>query len=159
MIVATALAIALFGHPRAQPVVTRQYRKDHWNLTVVSDGFTGKTTCSIHARHVVIHRNTAIFSLGGGVDTNAVEIRIDGAGARSAADLAAENARNGVFPERGWVENPSGGDVAVPLSLMRGARHVYIRASQTGKIRTFTVGPLDYVLQSAAAFGCPAATL
>jgi len=160
MLVATALAMALLGHPHAKVAPsTRRYAAGVWTLTVHSDGFTGATTCSVRSSRIVIRRDTAIFELDPNKNTDHAQFRIDGGAARSVQDVTLENARHGVFPDRGWIDNPSGGEIAVPVTDIANAKRIWIRVWRHGRVVSFNVNHLGEVLRSAAGLGCPATAL
>jgi len=159
MIVATILTLALLGHRDPAATVTHRHTTGRWTLMVHADRFNGQTSCSLRSRGIAIHHDTAIFDLGRGVETDAAQFRIDGGRSHSVQDVTLENAHHGVFPDRGWVDNPSRGEVAVPVSDVVGARRVLIRATPRAPIMSFDVSRLGEALRSADGLGCPPASL
>lgn len=166
MIIAAALAIALSGHtnrfhrhppvqrpPRVQ-VVKRHFTVAGWSLRTYRDTFTGALSCSLATKTMRFRRDALIFRLGPPQDTTHAYVRIDGAPARPVAEGFSEVQARGFFPRRGWIDDPAGGDVALPVSWLEGAKQIDIRASQAIRPRRFDVGRLAQALAAARAAGC-----
>lgn len=166
MIVAAALAVALsrdtnwfHRHPRAQRPPRVQIVKRHltvagWSLRLYHDTFTDALSCSLATGAMRFHRDALIFRLGRVGDTTHAYVRIDGAPAKPVAEGFSEVQARGFFPRRGWIDDPDGGDVALPVSWLGSAKQVDIRASWRARPRRFDVSRFAEALAGARAAGC-----
>ncbi len=157
MLAATILALSLFG-PHAKtppPTPDLEYGVAHWRIHVHKDNFTGRLSCKLSGPDMKVKRNTVIFHLAAGVDTTHAWFRIDGGPARQASEAFAEDEQNGYFPERGWIDDTAGGDVALPVSYVQGATVVRVRASPKYHPKTFHVTRLAEAIAATKNAGCP----
>jgi hypothetical protein len=158
MMVAALLAVSLFGHGRETRVATHTYHVHDWRVVVRHDQFADRVTCSINTRRITYLRETLVFHIGGG-DTTHAYFRLDGALPRSVREAFTEDEAHGFFPERGWIVDPNGGDVALPAAYVTGVNRVYIRATLKSRPRTFDVSRLFDALARARAAGCTEKTI
>jgi hypothetical protein len=158
MLAAAALALSLFGsHAKtAAPPADVHYGVGRWRIDVHRDSFTGRLSCKVHGQDMKVQRNSVIFHLAAGVETTHAWFKIDAAPARPVSDAFAEEEANGYFPMRGWIDDPAGGDVALPVSYFDGAYKVMIRASPKYHPKTFRVTGLAAAVAAAKNAGCPA---
>jgi hypothetical protein len=154
MIASSLIAMALFGLSQPSTVQTRTLHLRPWAISVRSDRFTGVTTCTARMGRVHIMGGLAIFDLGPSVDTSDAIYRLDLGAAHLArgGDIAERVAYDS--ERRGSLTNPSGGRVALPLSILTGVRRVDIRAEDPHHVVTFDISALPKVLASEAAAGC-----
>ena len=157
MQVATLLAIAIFGSGSLW-TTTHHYARDGWYLPVQKDRFSGQTTCALTTGWGSLVRDTLIFKLGRDAQTADAEFRVDAGPVKSVREVLALDEARGFFPDRGWVEDPSETEVAIPASYARDAKIIWIRANARSTPRAFRVRGLGYMLRSAAALGCPVRT-
>ncbi len=158
MMVAALLAFNLFGHGHGPKVATHTFKVHDWRVVVRHDDFADRVTCSIKTRRISYLRETLVFHVGGG-DTTHAYFRLDGALPRSVRDAFTEDEAHGFFPERGWIIDPNGGDVALPAAYVVGAKRVYIRATLKSRLRTFDVSRVSEALARARAAGCTDKTI
>jgi hypothetical protein len=157
MRVATLLAIGILGLG-ASWITTRHYARGGWYLAVQKDRFSGQTTCTITTGRVSLVRDTLIFRLGRNALTADAHFRVDGGPVRSVREVLALDEARGFFPDRGWIEDPSESEVAIPVSYAQDARAVWIQANPRSTPRAFRLGGLGYILRAAAGLGCPLRT-
>jgi hypothetical protein len=154
MLAAAALALSLLGAHDESQIATRAVAVGDWTAKVRADRFTGEVTCSLAGRGMSFHRDTLVFHLGRSVDSAQAFFRIDGGPARSVREPWVENETHGFFLDSGPIDNPSGGRVALPLSMVKDAKQILIRASIKHTPRTFDVSRLGEALSAAKAAGC-----
>src|SRR5947209_4098938 len=147
----------LFGHngPSSRWTASRVYERGGWRLVVSHDRFGGEVFCSVRSREVVLKNDTLIFKLRGDAETIDARFRIDAGPVRSVREVLAVDQARGFFPDRGWIEDPSEREVAIPSSYARGARTIWIRANPTVDPRRFRLAGLDAMIRSARRLGCP----
>lgn len=154
----TALAISSFfyqPHPRVEST-HRPYALAGWRIGVDRDTFTGAVSCTLKARNVSFRSDTLIFHLRPGLETTHAVFRVDGGAARPVSVAFHEDEAHGIFPQKGFIDDPAGGDVALPASYLRSARRIWIRPSPTSWPRYFVVYRFSEALARAKAAGCPA---
>lgn len=156
----------LFGHhtndhqDKARPAavagrtVRRAYRVGPWHGMAVTDGFSGAVTCTLAGRGVGLHNQTLIFDVGHGLETTHAQFKVDGGPARSVADAFPDVRARGFFPERGWILDAAGGQVALPLSYVDGAGSVAIRATPHARPKVFRLAGLGEAVAKAGQAGC-----
>jgi hypothetical protein len=157
MLLAAALALTsvlppIHLHP--PQVIQHRYVTGGWVVTVGHDKFTGALTCALKTRGMHYRNETLIFHLKNGEETTHAFFRVDDGPARPVSDAFHEVETHGFFPRRGWVEDPAGGDVALPASYVRDAHRVWIRASTKSRPVVFKVNRFDDALDHAQAEGC-----
>jgi hypothetical protein len=165
MLLIAAVSLGLLGHfphgshrpgdaVHAQPS-QRLYKLGPWLIAVHPDRFAETTTCQLHTGNVSLQRDTLIFRVAPQGDTTTAVFRIDsGPPHRVAETFDAVEAR-GFFPQRGWVVDPNGGEAALPVSSVSGARTVAIRVSPKRHPHVFKVARLPEAEAAAKALGCP----
>ena len=154
MLAAAALSLALLGSRGEPQIAIRSLAVGDWTAKVRTDRFTGEVTCSLAGRGLSFHRDTVVFNLGRSVDTAQAFFRIDGGVAHSVREPRVENETHGFFLDSGPIDNPSGGKVALPYSMVKDAKQVMIRASPKHAPRAFDVSRLGEALAAAKAAGC-----
>ena len=126
-----------------------------WRWEVWTDRFTNQTSCRLRTRRMSVHDQTVVFNLRRGIETTHATFRIDAAAAQPVSAVFAEVERHGIFPERGWIDDRAGGEVALPLEAVKGARDVAIRTAPRSLIRVYDVRYLGPALAALKAAGCP----
>jgi hypothetical protein len=163
MLLAAALMLGLFGHPKqalppgAPPLARAARARAHvgaWRIVLTQDRFTGAISCKITAPDVILQRDTLIFRLGRGLETTHADFRLDRGASRPVSIAFAEVENHGFFPERGWIIDPQGGEVALPVAYVRSARAITLRAGPGRHPRTFKVGRLGEAMIEAKVAGC-----
>src|SRR5665213_1827468 len=158
MLLAAALALTSFfyaPHHGPPQVTHRLYRLADWRIGVDRDTFTGAVTCSLRAKRIYFKSDTLIFRLDRGAETTHAVFRIDAGPARPVAEAFRDDAARGVFPQRGWIDDPAGGDVALPAAYFGGAGRVWIRASPAAQPQFYNITRFKDALAGAKAAGCP----
>jgi hypothetical protein len=161
MLLAATLALTSvlspFHHHRAQ-VTRHHYVTGAWMLTVGHDNFTDALTCSLKTRTMQYRSETLIFHIRRGLETTHAFYQVDDRPAAPVSKAFHEVETHGIFPRRGWIDDPAGGDVALPVSYLRDADRVAIRASTRMAPTVFKVNQLDDALDHARDAGCTEAS-
>jgi hypothetical protein len=153
-LIAAALSQFFFADPSPAYVQTR-YALAGWRISVNRDTFTAAVSCSLSGPEMRFKAGTLIFSLGKGVETTHAVYRLDGGAPAPVSATFREDAANGFFPERGWIDDPAGGEVALPASRLKGVKRLWIRASPDYLPRYFNISRFGEALAGAKAAGCP----
>jgi hypothetical protein len=155
MFVIAAMALtSYFYQPHPPQSTERLYQLAGWRIAVAHDKFTGQVSCSLSARHVRFKSDTLIFHIRPGVETTHAVFRIDGGAPRPVSTVFREDEAHGFFPQRGFIDDPAGGDVALPADEFKGVRRLWIRASPADLPSYFNVRRFDDALAGAKAAGC-----
>ena len=154
LLAAAALTHFFFTPPTPQQIHTK-YALAGWKIGVDHDTFTAAVTCSLTGPDMHFKAQTMIFRLGSGVETTHAVFRLDGGAPRPVSALFREDEAHGFFPERGWIDDPSGGEVAFPADRLKGVKRLWIRASPAHRPRYFNVSRFGDALAGAKAAGCP----
>ena len=132
MLLAATLALASVLHPgRPHPPQVRQhsYVTGGWHMKVGHDVFTDAIVCTLKTNRMHYRNETLIFRLKPGIDTTHAFFKVDDDAARPVSEAFHEVETHGFFPRRGWVDDPAGGEVALPAAYVRDATRVLIRPS------------------------------
>jgi hypothetical protein len=148
------VSLAILGHGPKQVEATR-YASHGWVLQIDRERFTGKVSCIARRPRMRLQKALVVFDLGGGADTSDAYYRLDLGPAHSIREVRREVQLAGFFMNRGPVENPSGGKVALPLSQLWGVQRVDIRATLRDQPRTFDLKDLQGLVADARRLGCP----
>ena len=166
MILIAALSLSLWSHLPALPRwghraaasaaagVKLPARVGPWRIDGRWDRFAGTRACAISAPGVGFYRGVLLFRIGSRGDTRAALFRVDGGPARPVTEAFDTVEGLGVFPRRGWIVDPQGGEVVLPLAYASGARTIAIRAAAGQRPRRFRVSGLDQAITLARAAGC-----
>jgi hypothetical protein len=150
MLMTAAVSLSLLGHlPSPAPV----YKVGPWLIEANADRFTGTVGCELRTRDARLQRDTLIFRVAPGGDTTAAVFRVDSGRARSIAEAFDAVEARGLFPQRGWLVDPNGGEAALPVSYVSGATAVWIRVWPR-RPRRFDVSRLAEAETAARAQGC-----
>jgi hypothetical protein len=131
------------------------YKLGPWLIAVHPDRFAGTTTCQLHTAVVSLQRDTLIFRVAPEGDTTAAIFRVDSGPPRRVAEAFDTVEAQGFFPQRGWVVDPNGGEAALPVSYVSGAKVVTMRVTPQQHARQFKVARLSEAEAAAKALGCP----
>ena len=162
MLIAAALSLSLLaqssaaigGHGGAHETV-RHRQIGPWRLEVRKDRFGAEVTCRITARDVTLSRETLIFRLAGPErDTTHAVYRIDGGPPHPVSEVFEAVQAHGFFPERGWILNPQGGEAALPVANVTGAKRVALRVTERKTPRVYNVSRLAEALRQYDAARC-----
>jgi hypothetical protein len=126
----------------------------HWVLTVHTDPFDGRVSCTLAAPRMEVSYGAVVFHFEHYIDTFPAEYRIDAGPGKSWRVNAAALAARGVALQTDDAVNPSGGKVAIPLSEVLHAEAVWIRPSVRERHARFLVGPLKQMVEAAGRLGC-----
>lgn len=154
MLAVAVLVLSMLGQADGGQVAVKSLRVGEWKAEISTDRFTGEVSCALTARRMSFHRDTLVFHLGRDVDTSEAFFRVDNGPVRSVREPRLLNETHGFFLDSGPIDNPSGGKVALPLSVVKGAKQIYIRASPRHEPRAFDVSGLGDALAAAKAAGC-----
>ena len=165
MLLTAAISLSLLGHLPHWPhgpggaagahASHHLYKLGPWLIAVHPDRFAGTTTCQLHTTTVRLQRDTLIFRVAPEGDTTAAIFRVDAGPPRRVAEAFDTVEAQGFFPQRGWVVDPNGGEAALPVSYVSGAKVVAIRVSPKQHPRRFQVARLPEAEAAAKALGCP----
>lgn len=131
------------------------YKLGPWLIAVHPDRFAGTTTCQLHTGEVSLRRDTLIFRVAPEGDTTRAIFRVDSGPPHRVAETFDAVEAHGFFPQRGWIVDPNGGEAALPVSYVSGARTVAIRVSPWLHPHRFKVARLAEAEAAAKALGCP----
>jgi hypothetical protein len=154
MLTVGLLALAMLGARGDDQISVRTVHSGAWTAQVQTDRFTGEISCRLRGPRMSFHRDTVVFELGRHVDTAQAFFRLDAGPARSVREPRLQNETHGFFLDSGPVDNPSGGRVALPYSLVQSAKSVLVRANPRRDPRAFDVSGLADALAAAKAAGC-----
>ena len=165
MLLTAAISLSLLGHLPHWPhgpggaagahASHHLYKLGPWLIAVHPDRFAGTTTCQLHTTAVRLQRDTLIFRVAPEGDTTAAIFRVDAGPPRRVAEAFDTVEAQGFFPQRGWVVDPNGGEAALPVAYVSGAKVVAIRVSPKQHPRRFQVARLPEAEAAAKALGCP----
>jgi len=165
MLLIAAVSLSLLGHlspgthkpgdAAAAHASRHLYKLGPWLIAVHPDRFAETTTCQLHTADVSLQRDTLIFRVAPEGDTTAAVFRVDSSPPRRVAEAFDTVETHGFFPQRGWVVDPNGGEAALPVSYVSGAKVVAIRVSPKRRPRQFKIGRLPEAEAAAKALGCP----
>ena len=163
MLLTAAMSLSLLSHlPQASHkpghdahAARELYKLGPWYIAVHSDRFAGTTTCQLHTQEVSLQHDILIFRVAQQGDTTAAVFRIDSGQPHRVAETFDIVEAHGFFPQRGWVVDPNGGEAALPVSYVTGAKVVSIRVLPRQRPHQFKVARLAEAEASAIGLGCP----
>ena len=165
MLLTAAVSLSLlsrlpqFPHRPARPAAHASqrhlYKLGPWFIAVHPDAFAGTTRCQLHTGEVSLQRDTLIFRVSREGDTTAAVYRIDNGPPRRVAEAFDVLEARGLFPQRGWIIDPNGGEAALPVAYVSGATVVTIRVTPKRRPHRFAVGRLAEAEAAAKGLGCP----
>ena len=157
MIVASLLALGLLSHPLLEPgqIVVKVHRVSGWTVQVSRDRFTARTGCTLRKGQVELQKDVLIFHSPSLVDTADAMFRVDGGPARSVHEATYDDERRGYFRNGGPLENPTGGEVALPAFYVTDAKWVYVRANPERAPDAFDIRGLSDAVALARKEQCP----
>jgi len=153
-------ALALLGlfHPRdSTDHWDAQVRHAHvagWRIELQRDRFTERTSCTIKRAHVAYGDGVLTFEFGHGVDTANAVYRLGNGPVLRADDVAVEAAGRGARFDTQNLDNPSNGEVHLPLTAVGGAQKVSIRANTRMAHRVFDLTGFSRALNLAKQRNC-----
>jgi hypothetical protein len=156
------LAAGLWPFGSSQ-TATQHYQVPAWNIRVTRDKFTQARTCLVFQgkrnKPLVSYDHGAVaFHFGSRLNTTKASFRIDDGPVRSWDEVYPALVATGARLEGRSLDNPTGGKVMIPLSLLREAHVVTIRPTMTKRARSFGIDGLGDVLGSSRALGCESGT-
>lgn len=143
------------GEPAAVSAHHQLYKLGPWFIAVDPDRFAGTVGCQLHTKSVSLQRDTLIFRVAPQGDTTAAVFRVDSGPPRRVAEAFDTVEAHGYFPQRGWVVDPNGGETALPVTYVSGAKMVAIQVSPKQHPRRFAVARLSEAEAAARGLGCP----
>ena len=152
MIAAALFALSLFDAPQTHTV---HRHVSGWTVRVTTDRFTKGVSCSVSKGKVRFQGDVLIFHLGEYADVTNAMFRVDGGPVRSVHEATYDDQRRGYYRKDGPLENPSGGEVALPSFYVTGAKWVYIRETPRDYLSWFDVSHFTDALALARSEGCP----
>jgi hypothetical protein len=156
MLLAVALALTSVLHSGPHPPQVKQhhYVTGGWRITVGHDVFTDAIVCTLKTSRMRYRNETLIFHLKRGLETTHAFYKLDDGPAHPVSDAFHAVEAHGFFPRRGWVDDPAGGDVALPAADVRDAARIWIRASPTTRPSYFKINRFGDALDRARSEGC-----
>jgi hypothetical protein len=152
MIAAALFALSLFDAPQTHTV---RHHVAGWTVKVTADRFTKGVSCAVSKGKVAFRNDVLIFHLHDYADTSDAMFRVDGGPVRSVHEATYEDQRRGYYRSGGPLENPSGGEVALPSFYVTGAKWVYIRETPRDYLSWFDVSHFADALALARSLNCP----
>lgn len=153
MLLTAVLALTTLLHPPAQ-VKQHRYSVGPWRISVGHDKFTDAIRCTLRTHTMRYLNHTLIFHLRTGLETTHAFYKVDDGDAHPVSEAFHEVEALGFFPRRGWIDDPAGGDVALPASYFGDAHRVWIRASPRQRPTVFKVDRFSDALDRAQSAGC-----
>lgn len=164
MLLTAFLSLNLLGRlpklPAPGPLTRPEAHRQHigpWRVVAAKDRFSGSINCVVSARGVQLRNDTLVFRLAHDEDTTHAIYRLDWGKPRPVSDAFAELESRGVFPQRGWIFDPNGGEVALPAHYVAGAETIALRRSPKAgpdDYRVYRVAKLNEAAAAAKAAGC-----
>ncbi|WP_404712181.1 hypothetical protein [Sphingomonas sp. MMS24-J13] len=155
-----ALASGLWPFGTSQ-TSTQHFQVPAWNIRVTRDKFTQDRTCLVfqgrQRKPMVSYAHGAVtFQFASHLNTTEASFKIDNGPVRAWDDVYPALVQTGARLEGRSLDNPTGGKVMIPLSMLRGAHVVTVRPSPRTRPRSFAIDGLGDVLGSAQGLGCEA---
>lgn len=159
-IAAVGLLASLWPFHGSQ-VSTKAYTLPTWSFSQSRDRFTQHLTCQVYTgprgRPLVSYGRQAVtFRFPATVNTLQADYRLDSGPTRSWRDELPTLAETGFTPDRGGLDNPTGGLITLPARELSGVHLVTIRATPGSRPRAFSIDGLDDAIAAARAQGCGA---
>jgi hypothetical protein len=153
----SASLLSQLPHSVHVPFTTPVQAVGDWRLKVRQDKFNGEVSCEVKSDFARVRRHTVIFSLGNAKNTSDADFRINDGPAFKVRDIRMDNLRDGFSGRAGPIENPTNGQVGLPITLVAGSDRVLIRPQRGQKAyRQFETAGLTEILAKAQAAGCGA---
>jgi hypothetical protein len=147
------LAVAHPANAAHQNSIVRQHA-GQWRLTFEIDSFSGRTACSLNARHLSFERGALLVHLPRRVDTMNAVYRLDGGPPIIAASDEPRLARMGFSLRLDNLNNPSGGLVRIPLDRIGGASRLEVKALPQHRIWSYPLTDLRSAVALFQSAGC-----
>jgi len=103
-----------------------------------------------------VRDQTVIFRVGNGIETTNAYFRVNDGPAKPVSIAFADDEKRGIFPERGTIDDPFGGETALPLSYFSNANVVWIRTTPHHRPQRYVMKGLSRALVAETTVGCTA---
>jgi len=153
-VMAPVFAAALFWHHDPQAVSVHRTRLGAWTLVRTVDPFIKSVNCKLYAQGISYENGVVAFQFSRSARTYDAVYSLDGAAPVSWRINALELARLGAAFSSNDVENPSGGQVSIPYSVLSSSVTLTIRPDANGGTRTIRLDPLHAARRAASGMGC-----
>jgi hypothetical protein len=140
--------LSIFGLWPHNETQTMRYSDHGWRAEVKTDRFTNSTTCRLKRGSISVQDGMVVFGLGDKANTARAVYRLDSGQAHSVHTISSDAVTDGRPIALVHLDNPSGGKVFMPFSILETTNKVYIRASADEQPRAFDIRGLG---QAAAA--------
>jgi hypothetical protein len=146
----------LHGPPkRPPPVVNAHGHYHHWDWRVRQDRFSNRFTCEFNGPGMHLRSQSLIFALGHRVETTHAFYRVDARPPDIVSNQFIALHKLNIFPERGWIDDRDGGEVALPMATIGDGKKVWIRANSRSNVRYYDLSRMPVALQQMRKAGCP----
>ncbi len=154
--VGSVLALSLLGAVFQSQGDTHieRYTASDWRVEVKQDRFTGHKHCTATTHGMVYDRGVVTFHFSSGTDTANALFKIDDGVLRTAGSVAVEAAGLGANFSSKNTQNPSNGEVHIPMSYLLSATMVAIKPNDKAVHRDFNLHGLSAVLATMQSRGC-----
>jgi hypothetical protein len=142
----TAVVVALAWLGSHNTIQKTDHRVADWTVTLRADRFTGAVSCQARRGHVSLQGPAAVFSFGPAVDTTEAVYRINQGPPHAAKEVAFRLRTLGTPMTREPLDNPSRGEVTLPLADVVDADYVWIRIEAKQPPRRFPITGIKQVL-------------
>jgi hypothetical protein len=169
MLMIAAMSLSLFSHkphaphlpnllPRHHAEARMTVRHAHvgpWRIAARSDPFGGSVACSVTAHRIMLERAVLVIRLADRGPTTKAIFRLDSGPPQPISETFDAVEARGFFPQRGWIVDPDGGEAALPVVTVVGAKVLTLRINPARHPISFDVSHLPEALTAAKGLGCP----
>ncbi len=153
-LMAPAFVAPFMPHSDPHAVSVRRTRLGAWTLVQTIDPFLKATNCELYSDDVLYENGVVVFQFPRHTQTYDAVYSLNGTAPVSWRINALELARKGASFSSDDVENPSGGQVSIPFSVLSKSVTITVRPNATGKSHTLRLAPLLGARAKALLMGC-----
>jgi hypothetical protein len=148
-----SLSLFGFGGPPLRDV--RSVHMGDWLMVTTHDRFTGEIRCKAATHTVSLGRDAVTFRFLPTDDTSNAVYRLDLGAPHAVQAISRDMIAYGRPINLVSLDNPSAGEVVLPLKALMGVQRVDIRLDENARPKAFSLKGLDAVLAAYRNAGCP----